>query len=136
VKPKIKEVMDLTQKIRDIENEIDELNEQKARCEWRLEQLVISDPTPVSSTSASGETPRRGRIASEGSARTRITNLLNEQPTVDFDADVVAKQLNIPIGTVRSNLSRLKGDGAIEKRPSNKYGAVTTKQKEATEAAS
>jgi DNA-binding GntR family transcriptional regulator len=53
--------------------------------------------------------------------------LLNEHVAIDFDADTVAKELNIPIGTVRSNLSRLKGDGAIEKRASNKYGAVTPK---------
>ncbi len=127
MKPETQRVMELVQTIRDIENEIESLNEQRRHCEQQLDQLIISRSSVVNISTPQTDSPRRGRAASEASARSRIARLLNEHVAIDFDADTVAKELNIPIGTVRSNLSRLKGDGAIEKRASNKYGAVTPK---------
>ncbi len=135
MKPETQEVIKLVEQIRVCENEIYELQEEKKRAEYRLDQLVLSrnvEPvTPIAST----EPIRRGRAASETSAKKLIANLLNENPRRDFSATEVSLRLGINIGTVRTNLSKLVGPqfNWIEKRSPNTYGGITPKEKEVSE---
>jgi len=76
------------------------------------------------------------RSISEESGVGRILSLMNASPEKGFEAPAISDELNIPLATTRTTLSKLVGRGKIEKRGPALYGALTTKEKEVHEGTS
>jgi TolA-binding protein len=138
VKPQVHEAYKLFEELRDIQEDIDQLEERKNRVEGQLERLIIGQQSNIVTLNQShiGETVRRGRTASETSAKKVITRWINSHPEANFSAEIVAEHTQIHLGTVRTNLSKLVRDGVLEKRSANTYGAIRQEKEAPKEEAS
>lgn len=134
MKPETIAVMKLVEDIRDVDSDIFELQERKKRLEHQLDEMISPRSNVINLPAAKPGASRPGRVSSDTSAKRRIQDLLNADPDNRFSADDVSFKLDLPLGTARTNLSRLVRKGLIEKRGFNGYGAVRQK-KEAPEEA-
>jgi hypothetical protein len=118
MRPQPEYVLKLAARIVELKNNLASAEE-----EW---ERLFTTGVPVSASP-------KVRVISEDSGVSRILALMNASPEKGFEAKTIATDLDIPIATTRTSLSKLVYKGRVEKRGPGLYGAVREKEKEVLE---
>jgi hypothetical protein len=123
MRPQSEDVMKLAERIIELKQLL-----ASAQAEW--DQMFRDEAGWIQARRVNGNNVRplnisRTRTTNEESGSGRMMAMIYASPQRSFGPIGISKELNIPIGTVRTNLSKMVAKGKLEKRGHAEYGAVT-----------